>query len=153
MSTTSAQVRDVLAQDPAYWPACPSWRDAVRYGPAVAGASEGEGARTGDRVAFMLGQQIQGAAAVRVALRYAGAIDPAGAGAARPDEDAGAVGELRLLGDGHGQAARVRVEADDLEVLHKAEQVQGALPEDQVVAVHAVRVTGLRRQLDDLAGA
>src|SRR5215469_10956855 len=101
----------------------------------------------------MRGRQVKGAAAVRVALRYAGAIDPAGAGAARPGEDAGAAGELRLLGDDHGQAAGVRVEADDPEVLHEAEQVQGALPEDQVIAVHVVRVTGLRWQLDDLAGA
>src|SRR6266581_3198653 len=84
----------------------------------------------------MRGRQVEGAAAVRVALRYAGAID-----------------ELRHLGDGHGQAARVRVEADDLEVLPEAEQVQGALPEDQVVAVHVVRVSGLRWQLDDLARA
>ena len=35
-----------------------------------------------------------------------------------------------LSGDGDGQAARVRVEADDLEVLYEAEQVQGALRED-----------------------
>src|SRR6266516_2239887 len=121
--------------------------------PAVTGASEREGARAGDRVAFVRGQQVQGAAAVRVALRHAGAIDPAGAGAARPGEDAGAAGELRAVGDGEGQAARVRVEADDLEVLDEAEQVQGALREDQVVAVHVLRVTGLRRQFDDLAGA
>src|SRR5438105_14509637 len=97
--------------------------------PAVAGASEREGARAGDRVALVRGQQVEGAAAVRVALRQAGAIDPAGAGAARPGEDAGAAGELRRLGDGHGQAARVRVEADDLEGLHEAEQVQGSSPE------------------------
>src|SRR5215469_13104373 len=73
---------------------------------AGTGASEREGARAGDRVALVRGQQVEGATALRVALCPAAAIDPAGAGAACPGEDAGAAGELRGVSDGHGQAAR-----------------------------------------------
>jgi len=98
-------------------------------------------------------RQLRGrATAVGVARQEPPGADRAGAAAGRGGELPGAAGDFPGLLHRHPKQAAVWAEGE--RGVHRgADQVHGALGEDQVVPADVVRVGGQARDLDDPAGA